>query len=167
MTKPSGLKVYKNLLSTSEVEDILSNDEYKTQDEANTVLFRYYGNYKESPPATDWMIKLGEKLYNEKYFSELPNQYRVCDWVGRLSNQFKWHIDADRHGPEILAICLTDNRMIGFRDPTKTDDIYKIELNAGDAYMMTKSARWNWQHKVMPVGRTSEGGKSIILNFKR
>lgn len=31
--------------------------------------------------------------------------------------------------------------------------------------MRRKSARWNWQHRVMPVGRTSEGGKSIIFNF--
>lgn len=48
MIKPTGLKVYKNLLSLSEVEDILSQNEYKTQNEVNTVLFKYYGNYKDA-----------------------------------------------------------------------------------------------------------------------
>ena len=169
MTKPTGLKIYNNLLSKDEVNKILSYKEYETQSETNTVLFRYFGNYiaKSTYPTENWMLELGKVLYEKKYFSEIPNQYRVCDWVGRLSDQFKWHIDNDRHGSEILSICLTDNRMIGFRDPTKPDDVYKIEFNAGDAYMMTKASRWNWEHRVMPVGRDSEGGKSIIMSYKR
>jgi alkylated DNA repair dioxygenase AlkB len=169
MTKPTGLKIYKNLITMTEVEKILTQKEYKPQDESSTILFRYYGNYsaKSAHPAEPWMLEIGAMLFERKYLAEIPNLYRVCDWVGRLSSQFRWHIDNDRHGPEIISICLTDNRAIGFRDPTATDKIYKIELNAGDAYTMTKASRWNWEHRVMPVGRTSEGGKSIIVGYKR
>lgn len=91
----------------------------------------------------------------------------VCNWIGEYAAQFKWHIDSNRHGEEILVISLTDGRQIGFRPPGRPDKIWTLELDAGDAYFMRGAARWNWDHRVMPSGCSRSGGESFILAYRR
>lgn len=167
MRKPAGLKLFPQLLSSTEIQEILSQQEYAPQHEAQTKLFRYFGDFGslKTPEASDWMLRYGHKCVARGVFKTLPNQYRVCDWVSDLSAQFKWHIDSRRHGEDILAICLTPNRQIGFRDPAKSE-IYILELDAGDAYLMRKGARWNLEHRVMPTGKEVGGGKSFIMSVR-
>lgn len=96
----------------------------------------------------------------------MPNQYRVTDWFGSLSAQFKWHIDNHRHGERILAISLSNNRVIGFRKDANSP-VFELEQNAGDAYLIAGPIRWSWQHCVLPRGKDKSGGRSFVVSFKR
>lgn len=166
MPRPPGLKIYRGLLNRSEVEEILSHEEYKPP---RLELFRYFGEFgsKDVPKASPWMLAWGEKLHQWGLFEEIPNQYRVCDWVGELSAQFKWHIDNHRHGENILAICLSDGRAIGFRPNSDKRAVYELSLDAGDAYLIAGAARWSWEHTVLPRGKQKSGGKSFVVSYKR
>lgn len=132
------------------------------------VLFRYYGSFglPETPAPSAWMLAWGEALQRRGYFAALPNQYRVCDWVGALAAQFKWHIDNQRHGERIFVISLSGPREIGFREGEEGER-YVMRLDAGDAYVMEGPARWRWQHCVLPVGRGRGGGRSFVVSEKR
>ncbi len=170
MAKPGGLKVYPTLLSDAEIKDLLHKPEFAEQAEAHVELFRLYGEFgfeQGRPAPTDWMLEWGERLTAQGVCSQVPNQYRVCDWVGDLKAQFKWHIDNARHGAEILAICVTGPRRIGFRKNASDTRPHILELEAGDAYMMRRASRWNWEHCVMPAGEQGSGGKSLIMSYRR
>lgn len=170
MAKPQGLKIYRGLLSARELDVMRAHAEFAEQPEAHVELFRLFGEFgfeEGRPEPAEWMRAWGERLVGEGIFAQVPNQYRVCDWVGDLRAQFKWHIDNDRHGAEILAICVTGPRRIGFRKHSGDGAPHLIELEAGDAYMMRRASRWQWEHCVMPAGREGSGGKSFIMSYRR
>jgi alkylated DNA repair dioxygenase AlkB len=85
---------------------------------------------------------------------------------GEFSGNFNWHTDNHRHGEKIFAIALCDARVIGFRAKKRTKSIYRLPLNQGDAYLMKGTARWHWEHRVMPVGMQGSGGRSFIMSYK-
>lgn len=167
MKRPPGLKIYKNLLLAKDIAIILEKQEYIENLESK--LFRLYGDFgsKEAPEATAWMKEYGQKILDvTDIFKKLPNQYRVCDWIGELSANFKWHIDNKRHGEKLLAICL-EKRCIGFRPRATSKDMYKLELEKGDAYLMAGKCRWSWEHCVLPMGKEKSGGKSFIVSYRK
>ncbi len=169
MSTPQGLKVYPNFATPKQVQEILEQNEFHNQTEANHRLFRYYGDFgtaTELEPAS-WMLAWGKKLKGMGFFNELPNQYRVCDWKGELSSQFKWHIDNRRHGEQIFVISLSSGRKIGFRDKKTQRTHEEIALDSGDAYMMQGASRWQWEHRVVPTGKTRSGGRSFVVSFRR
>ena len=169
VARPTGLKLYPGLLSRKEVAEIIAHADRMPASSESRVLFTYYGDFGklETEEAAPWMLEWGERMVERGIFSKLPNQYRLCDWFGELSDQFKWHIDNKRHGDEILAIALSDKRSVGFRPKSRARDVYRIDLDAGDAYMIRGTCRWQWQHRVMPVGQGKSGGRSFVLAFKR
>ncbi|MBU47730.1 MAG: hypothetical protein CL920_03450 [Deltaproteobacteria bacterium] len=165
MKRPPGLKLYPALLSSQDIHNILQRPELPQSRPECPQLFRLFGDFggKEASTPSPWMLEWGTRLQEQGFFSTTPNQYRLCDWIGDLSAQFKWHIDNKRHGKEILVISLTDQRRIGFRPPTGRG-YYSVELNAGDAYLMRGASRWQWEHCVLPSGQSRSGGKSFILS---
>lgn len=165
MKRPAGLKVYPGLISSDEAQAILQTDECR---HSNGQLFRLFGDFggKKAQAPCPWMKEWGARLRDEGYFQELPNQYRLCDWIGEHSAQFKWHIDNSRHGEKILVLCLSEKRAIGFRKKGKKE-FFELELTAGDAYMIAGAARWSWEHCILPVGEGKSGGKSFVLSYKR
>lgn len=169
MKKPSGLKLYPGLLALEEVDELLGVEEYQDQKEAHVQLFRLYGSFGSKPAEEprEWMLSWGEQMVERGLFEQRPNQYRVCDWVGDLCGQFKWHIDNKRHGEAILSIALTDGRAIGFRPVGKGREVYEVELNRGDAYVMAGASRWEYEHSILPRGRSRSGGKSLVMSYKR
>lgn len=44
---------------------------------------------------------------------------------------------------------------------------YALRLDAGDAYVIRATARWQWEHRVMPVGHQRGGGESFVMASKR
>lgn len=130
-------------------------------------LFGAFGDNKATEDTRPWMEEWGERMVERKLFAQMPNQYRVCNWIGDLSAQFKWHIDSKRHGEHILVISLTDGRKIAFRPPGRPDKTWVLELDSGDGYFMRGAARWNWDHRVLPSGRNRSGGESFVLAFRR
>lgn len=170
MAKPPGLKTYPALLTPEEVAEVLARPEMVQPRPENPQLFRLFGEFgsnKEADEPAPWMLEWGQRLAERGLFSATPTQYRLCDWIGDLAGQFKWHVDNDRHGQEILAIALSGGRRIGFRDPSRPASSYELDLELGDAYLMTGKARWSWQHRVLPRGRDRSGGKSFILSYRR
>ena len=167
--KPPGIKVYRQLLSTDELGELRTQCRALPPPTGNPLfrLFGAFGANKATEQVRPWMEDWGRAMVDRELFATLPNQYRVCNWIGDLSAQFKWHIDSKRHGEEILVISLTDGRKIGFRPPGKPDRTWVLELAAGDGYFMRGAARWNWDHRVMPTGRSRSGGESFIMAFKR
>ena len=165
MKRPTGLKVYPSLLSGSSVVDILKEQECQNPSQQ---LFRLFGQFggKKSQPPSPWMLRWGERMKDMGLYSEKPNQYRLCDWIGEHSGQFKWHTDNNRHGEQILVICLTGNRVIGFR-PRSKKGVFELELGVGDGSMIQGSARWSWEHCVLPRGEKKSGGKSFVMSYKR
>jgi len=131
----------------------------------NPQLFRLYGDFggRERGPAADWMLAFGDEMVRRGLFKARPAQYRLCDWRGEHAAQFKWHTDSDRHGENILAIALTDGRGLGFRSRARKGATWRLNLDAGDAYMMRGAARWQWEHRILPVGPRRSGGRSLIL----
>jgi hypothetical protein len=185
MAKMPGLKTFPALLTPEEVAKVVAQDEYAKN--PGDVLFRYYGDFghgmlapedatdapvrrgapgRETPPPSPWMLDWGRTLQDRGLFDVLPNQYRVTDWFGNLSAQFKWHIDNHRHGERILAISLSDKRVIGFRKDANSP-VIELPQNAGDAYLIAGPIRWSWQHCVLPRGQGGSGGKSFVLSYKR
>ncbi len=167
MTRPPGLKVHRNLLDSGQVDAILAQQDFVNPDSKAHDLFRLYGDFggKEAQDPREWMLAHGRQLQSQGFFPSLPNQYRVCDWVGGLSAQFKWHVDNHRHGEKILVISLTDQRTLAFRKPG-TSGVYELMLDRGDAYIIQGAARWSWQHKVCPSGAHKSGGKSFVMSLK-
>ncbi|WP_372371034.1 hypothetical protein [Candidatus Uabimicrobium sp. HlEnr_7] len=167
MKRPPGLKIIRNFFHQDEINHILSQTEFVNNSKME--LFRLFGEFggKEAQPPQEWMIDYGRKVFqHHDFFSEVPNQYRVCDWIGELSSNFKWHIDNKRHGKKILVVTLSSKRMIGFRCDAGSD-IFKIELSSGDAYLISGSSRWSWEHCVLPSGKEKSGGKSFIMSYRK
>lgn len=170
MPKTPGLKSFKQVLSRDEVAQILAQDEFAKN--PGDVLFRYYGEFghpegpRATPPPAPWMLHWGKVLLERGFLDEMPNQFRVTDWFGHLSAQFKWHIDNHRHGERILAVSLSDDRVIGFRKDADSP-VFELEQNAGDAYLIAGQIRWSWQHCVLPRGQDRSGGRSFVLSYKR
>lgn len=167
--KPPGLKTYRQLLDPEQVATLLEQCHSLPPPTGNPLfrLFGAFGKNKATEPVRPWMQGWGQAMVGKGLFAQLPNQYRVCNWMGELSAQFKWHIDSKRHGEEILIISLTDGRAIGFRPPGRPDKTWVLELDAGDAYFMRGAARWNWDHRVMPSGRKRSGGESFVIASRR
>ncbi|BBM84661.1 hypothetical protein [Candidatus Uabimicrobium amorphum] len=167
MKRPPGLKIMRNFCSEEEVNEILQQPQFVNN--PTMELFRLFGEFggKAAQKPDEWMIEYGTKIFRKYYiFPEVPNQYRVCDWIGELSSNFKWHIDNKRHGKDILVITLSEKRLIGFRrDPDA--EVYKVELSTGDAYLMSGSSRWSWEHCVLPSGKEKSGGKSFIMSYRK
>jgi len=166
--KPPGLKIHRELLSPAEVKQLLA-DCRRLPPPPNNPLFRYFGEFGENTDVEDvrdWMLPWGERMVTQGLFKKQPNQYRVCNWIGDLHDQFKWHIDSTRHGERILTICLTDSRTIGFRPRARHQAPYLLQLSAGDAYMIRATARWQWLHRVMPTGHGRSGGESFVIARK-
>lgn len=165
MKQPPGLRIYRGFLSSQEVDEILSEEEYHNNSKVNPQLFRLYGDFgnKASGDVAPWMRAWGEETVKRGIFSTPPTQYRVCDWIGDLRGQFKWHIDSKRQGKLIFSISLSETRVMGFREKDARD-IFRLELGKGDAYLMKGASRWNWEHCVLPCSEGRSGGKSFIMN---
>ena len=41
------------------------------------------------------------------------------------------------------------------------------EQDAGDIYIIRATARWQWEHRVMPAGPGRGGGESFVMAWKR
>ncbi|MEL6342130.1 MAG: hypothetical protein AAFV53_03285 [Myxococcota bacterium] len=169
-SKPPGLRVYPGLYTGGRL-DLLRERCRALPPPPYSPLFRYFGEFGENArtePLRDWMPVVGDEMVAAGLFEQRPNQYRVTNWQGELAAHFKWHVDNHRHGEEVLVICLTDGRSIGFRDPKRPNrEPYIIELDAGDGYIIRGGARWKWEHKVLPTGQGRSGGESFVMAFKR
>lgn len=168
-SRPTGLKLYRSLLDGEQIAGIIARADQLPMSRESPRLFTYYGDYGslDTEAAQPWMEEWGTYLRERGIFARQPNQYRVCHWRGELSAQFKWHIDNKRHGDEILAISLTDRRSIGFRPKAKKQAVYELQVNAGDGYLIRGTCRWQWEHRVMPVGHTRDGGRSFVVAYRR
>jgi len=62
-----------------------------------------------------------------------------------------WHTDADRFGDVIIAISLAGNARLRFRANGATSHSHECIVTPGSLYIMRGSARWNYQHQVVPV----------------
>jgi hypothetical protein len=64
-----------------------------------------FGNFDipSAQPLAQWMMDCGKKMVKRGIFSQCPDQYRLCDWMGEFSGNFKWHTDNNHHGKKILA----------------------------------------------------------------
>jgi hypothetical protein len=167
--RPPGLKTYPAAMSPDEVTELLALCRSLPPPPGNP-LFRYFGDFgsnKGVEPVAPWMPRWGELMVARGFFKEPPNQYRVTHWIGDLRAQFKWHIDSQRHGERILVISLTDGRQIGFRPRAKPQEPYMLEQNAGDIYIIRATARWQWEHCVMPAGADRGGGESFVMAWRR
>lgn len=169
--RPPGLKVYRTLLNAAEVEELRTKCR-SLAPPPHSPLFRYFGSFGDGArriePVEPWMVEWATKYVEAGIFPIQPNQHRVTNWRGDLSAHFKWHIDNQRHGEEILAICITGARRIGFRDPKRSaEEPFLLDLEAGDAYLIRGGSRWKWEHKVMPVGQDKNGGESFVLSYRR
>ena len=167
--RPPGLKIYRELCSPAEVARLLEQCR-SLPAPPNNPLFRYFGAFPPGPHVEDlaaWMPGWGQRMVERGLFKVAPNQYRVCNWIGDFSAQFKWHTDANRHGERILVISLTGSRAIGFRSRADRAAPYVLQLEAGDGYLIRATARWQWEHRVMSVGQGRGGGESFVLAYKR
>jgi hypothetical protein len=104
----------------------LEQFELHKQSRTNPQLFRLFGHFDipSAQPLAQWMMDCGKKMVKRGIFSQCPDQYRLCDWMGEFSGNFKWHTDNNHHGEKILAIAVSDARVIGFRPKKRTKSIY-------------------------------------------
>jgi alkylated DNA repair protein (DNA oxidative demethylase) len=62
-----------------------------------------------------------------------------------------WHTDAPRFGDYILAISLASPARLQFR-PNKSKAVsFEITATPGSLYVMHGIARWQYQHRIIPV----------------
>jgi len=62
-----------------------------------------------------------------------------------------WHKDAPRFGDCIAGVSLGTDARLQFRRNGNGGGVYEVRVDPGSFYVMTGPARWEFQHRVVPV----------------
>jgi len=62
-----------------------------------------------------------------------------------------WHTDAHQFGEWIMAISLGGEVRLQFRPNGSVEVSYEVKIAPGSLYVMWSQARWEYQHRVVPV----------------
>ena len=100
----------------------------------------------------DWLDVIARQLYATGYFSELPNQVIVNEYLP--GQGIATHIDHPGFGPTVCMISLLDNWEMDFSENWKDKSPALLEI--GSCIMLTGESRFVWQHGIAP--RKSEVG---------
>jgi hypothetical protein len=63
---------------------------------------------------------------------------------------FGWHTDADFNGMITVILTLLSEAEFQMKRASETEPAYKGLLTPGSLLMLSKEARWEWQHRVIP-----------------
>ena len=114
--------------------------------------FRYSSTGRRLTPVEkfpDFLVRLANRVRAFSATPEALNQciishYDVGDGIG-------WHTDAWSFGENIIGISLGGPARFQFRKNGKMRHQFEVILSSGSVYCISGPARWNYQHRIVPV----------------
>ncbi len=162
---PEGLFYLGKFLSPEEEQGILRHVEtqlfepydhhgYKANREV--VYFGNHGYYNatvlaQAEPMPAWLCPLRDRfaalmgLAPEALAMALVAKYTIGAGIG-------WHTDRPQFGPTVMGVSLSSDAEMRFRRyVADNEELFKIQLEHGSAYLISGAARLQWQHGMTPV----------------
>ncbi|HEY9785872.1 MAG TPA: alpha-ketoglutarate-dependent dioxygenase AlkB [Candidatus Obscuribacterales bacterium] len=162
---PEGLFYIPSFLSAQEEKallDCIATEPFQPYDHHGYLAKReivFYGsnggyNGRDEDAATpmpDWMKALSARcahligLANDELEMGLVAHYPVGAGIG-------WHRDAPQFGPTVIGVSFASDAVMRFRRFVDAEEeMFRINLQHGSAYIISGSARSIWQHGMLPV----------------
>ena len=116
-------------------------------------------------PMPDWLKALQSRCANlvdlcaDDFALTLVAHYPPGAGIG-------WHRDAPQFGPTVIGVSFGSTAVMRFRRFLEADieELYRVSLAPGSAYIMSGAARSAWQHSVAPV---AEARYSITFRTRK
>ncbi|HEY9790433.1 MAG TPA: alpha-ketoglutarate-dependent dioxygenase AlkB [Candidatus Obscuribacterales bacterium] len=163
---PEGLFYLPSYLSAAEENQLLQNvaaqpfepyDHHGYKANREVVYFGVQGGYNgvgaedKAEPMPEWLVPVRDKLagliglHGDELAMALVAQYKPGAGIG-------WHRDRPQFGPTVLGISLGSDAEMRFRRFVEdTEEMFKIKLEHGSAYLISGPARSVWQHGMNSV----------------
>lgn len=160
---PDGFSLILNVLNIEEQTDLhreISALEYQEASfrgkrlKRTTVQFGYAYILKGKKLATAEPMPLFLLAIAQKALTHCPpgTKFNQCI-ITRYPNNagIGWHIDAPRFGDLVVGLSLGGSGRFQFR-PKRTNLVpFETELSSGSMYLIDRSSRWDYEHRLMPV----------------
>ena len=163
---PSGLIYVANWLTHQEHEDAVATVEQNSFDTSLQRRVQHYGaryDYGSSsiselgsaPEIPKVLSIIGERLFNEGYFSRIPEQVIVNEYLA--DQGISAHIDQLSFGGAVATVSLLESWPMLFR---RNDGSAKVEvfLEVRSLALMTGESRYEWTHEIAKRKVDTEGG---------
>jgi alkylated DNA repair dioxygenase AlkB len=171
---PAGITYFDTWLAPAEGAEVLHTIESFDPSAWNEVLFRgviakrraiYFGHdydttsrkSKSIGPMPEWLSKLARRaetaagLEPRAFAAALLWRYPEGSGIG-------WHRDAPAFGNTVVSISLGATGRMQFRrdrgGQELEDNKYELQLQPNSLVIIQDEARYNWQHRVVPVKTT-------------
>lgn len=163
---PDGLFYIPQFLTAQEEQEILHHvsaqtfepyDHHGYKANREVIYFGTPGGYGVGgaeiipEPIPDWLMPLRERyaqlidLRAEELAMVMAARYDVGAGIG-------WHRDRPQFGPSVLGLSLASDAEMRFRRfLNDKEEMYKINLERGSAYIIAGPSRSVWQHGMIPV----------------
>jgi alkylated DNA repair protein (DNA oxidative demethylase) len=163
---PEGLFYLPQFFSAEQEREILQHvsaqpfepyDHHGYKANREVVYYGTQGGYNgedaeaRTEPMPEWMLPLRNRfadvvgLNHEELEMGLVARYAVGAGIG-------WHRDRPQFGPTVLGISFASDAEMRFRRFVgESEEMFKITLQHGSAYIMSGPARSVWQHGMNPV----------------
>ena len=165
---PEGLFYIPGFFSAEQQQDILKDistqpfepyDHHGYKANREVVYFGTQGGYNgvgaegKAEPMPGWLCPLRDRfahllgLSSEELQMALVARYDVGAGIG-------WHRDRPQFGPSVFGVSLASDAEMRFRRMSDDyEEMFKINLEAGSAYLISGPARSIWQHGMKPVSQ--------------
>jgi alkylated DNA repair dioxygenase AlkB len=178
---PDGLVIIPDFISQAEESVLLKTIDAMVWDDSMSRRVQHYGwrydykNRKVNPKdylglLPNWAEMLGEKLVEQGYLSERPDQVIVNEYVGQQG--IAKHIDCPScFRGAVVTVSLNESWEMVFSRRIKTGDEekYKALLVRRSAAVLDGEARSSWQHEI-PRKRTEGGlarGRRVSITLRK
>jgi DNA oxidative demethylase len=166
-TPPPGLFYIPGFLQPREESDLIAHISTEAFEPYNyhgflakreIVFYGSHGGYKGrdeevSGPIPDWLQPLRSRcadliaLATDELEMALIAHYPIGAGIG-------WHRDAPQFGPTVIGVSFVSTAQMRFRRFIEDDEeMFRINLESGSAYIMSGPARSIWQHGMNPVNQ--------------
>lgn len=165
-TPPEGLFYIPRFISPEEETALLAHvqaqpfapyDHHGYKANREVVYFGMQGGYNgvgaedKAEPMPEWLLPLRDKIAHAAGLDaaelEMALVARYTPGAG-----IGWHRDRPQFGPTVFGVSLQSDAQMRFRRYVEaTEEMYKINLEHGSAYIMSGPSRSVWQHGMNPV----------------
>jgi alkylated DNA repair dioxygenase AlkB len=107
-----------------------------------------------------WSMKMANRLFDEKYISELPDQLIINEY--EPGQGIANHVDCEPcFGETIISISLGSSCVMDFIN-LKTKQKVQVMLESGSLVVLSGEARHNWTHGI--AQRKTDNFKGVKTN---
>lgn len=171
---PKGLIYIPNFLTQNEEKQVLStidNQVWLSDLKRRVQHYGYKYDYKarnidnsmKIGVLPEWLKNIAARLYEEKYFAEMPDQVIVNEYIA--GQGISAHIDCEPcFGDTIVSITLGSGCMMDFTH-INTKEKISLFLEPCSAVILKSESRYDWQHSI--PARKSDNINGALLKRNR